>query len=237
MSRRTARTARPRAAASTRGRPAPGWAGHGDLAASIALVFPLVLAYGIGAAIVRETSAVDVVTHALWTACDRRFERYLLVYAALAIGYLVWLHRHGRRGAVTLAAAGPMLLEAAVYALTLGAAIGLVLDGVAALGAATVVGALGAGLHEELVFRLGGMAGGAALLRRANVPPQVALAVALVASSLLFAAAHHWAGEPYDARVFAFRTLAGAAFGLVCWHRSLAHAVYAHVLYDLWVAL
>lgn len=226
--------AAPRAIA-TRG--APTWAGHGDLAASIALVFPLVLAYGIGAAIVRETSAVDVVTQALWRLCDRRFERYLLVYAALAIGYLVWLHRHGRRGAVSIAVAAPMLAEAAIYALTLGAVIGLVLDGLFALGAATIVGALGAGLHEELVFRLAGVAGGAALLRRAGLPPRLALTVAVVASSLLFAAAHHWAGEPWALRLFAFRALAGGVFALIFWHRSLAHAVYAHVLYDLYVAL
>jgi hypothetical protein len=36
---------------------------------------------------------------------------------------------------------------------------------------------------------------------------------------------------------FAYRCVAGIAFGLVFWYRSLAHAVYAHVLYDLVVAL
>jgi len=29
--------------------------------------------------------------------------------------------------------------------------------------------------------------------------------------------------------------LAGAAFGLIFWFRSLAHAVYAHAIYDLLV--
>ena len=29
--------------------------------------------------------------------------------------------------------------------------------------------------------------------------------------------------------------LAGAVFALIFWVRSLAHAVYAHVLYDVWV--
>lgn len=218
-------------------RSAPGWAGHGDLAASVALIFPLVLAYGIGVAIVQQASAVDLVTRVLWTLCGRARDRYLLAYAAIAIGFLIWLRRHGRAGAITLEVAAPVLVEAAIYALTLGAAIGFVIDRVAALGAATVVGAIGAGLHEELVFRLAGVAGGAALLRRAELPPRVALAIAVVGSSLLFAAAHHWAGEPYEARVFAFRVLAGGAFALVFWHRSLAHAVYAHALYDLYVAL
>jgi hypothetical protein len=36
---------------------------------------------------------------------------------------------------------------------------------------------------------------------------------------------------------FAFRCFAGAAFAAIFWFRSLAHAVYAHVLYDILVAL
>ena len=43
-------------------------------------------------------------------------------------------------------------------------------------------------------------------------------------------------GEPFTAHAFAFRALAGVAFGAIFWYRSLAHAVYAHVLYDLVVA-
>ena len=49
-------------------------------------------------------------------------------------------------------------------------------------------------------------------------------------------AAAHLVAAPWDARAFAFRVAAGVVFALVCWHRSLAHAVYAHVLYDLWIA-
>jgi len=218
-------------------RRAVGWAGHGDLAASVALIFPLVLAYGIGVAIVQRASAVDLITRVLWAVCGHSRERYLLVYVAIAAGFLWWLRQHGRRGALTLDVVAPVLLEAAIYAVTLGAAIAFVIDRVAALGAASVVGAIGAGLHEELVFRLAGVAGVAALLRRAEVAPRLALALAIVASSLVFAAAHHWAGEAWDLHVFVFRALAGVAFALIFWHRSLAHAVYAHALYDLYVVL
>jgi membrane protease YdiL (CAAX protease family) len=35
--------------------------------------------------------------------------------------------------------------------------------------------------------------------------------------------------------VFTFRLLAGVAFALIFYYRSLAHAVYAHALYDVWV--
>ena len=49
--------------------------------------------------------------------------------------------------------------------------------------------------------------------------------------------AHHLGahGEPWGLHVFAFRCLAGVVFGLIFWFRSLAHAVYAHTLYDLLV--
>ena len=69
----------------------------------------------------------------------------------------------------------------------------------------------------------------------ADAPQAGALVAAIAVSSLGFAAAHHL-DAPWEARAFAFRTVAGVGFALVFWHRSLAHAVYAHVLYDLWIA-
>lgn len=220
-------------------RPPVAWYGHGDLAASLVLVFPLVFVYGIGALLVGTISAVDLPTRALWRACGSDRETYLLVYAVLAAGFLVWIGRRGRRAALTLDIATPVILEAAIYGLTLAAVIDLVLARALGLGGATgeLVAALGAGIHEELLFRLGAFAGGGLLLRRAGLEPRVAWLVALVASSLLFAAAHHWAGEPWDERAFAFRALAGAAFAAIFWWRSLAHAVWAHALYDVYVAL
>lgn len=214
------------------------WAGHGDLRASLVLVFPLFLAYGIGALLTGAISAVDVPSRALWSLCAQERTPYLLAYAALAAGFLAWVWRSGRRSVLTLDVAVPLVTEAAIYALTLAAVIDVVLARVLGFGFATdVVGALGAGLHEELLFRLGLFAGGAALLVRAGSPRHAAWFVALVGSSLVFAAAHHWAGEPWDDRTFAFRSLAGAAFALIFWYRSLAHAVWAHALYDVYVAL
>ncbi len=214
------------------------WSGHGDLGASLALVFPLVLAYGVGALLAGTINAVDVPSRALWHGCGHQRTTYLLVYAALAAGFLIWLGRSGRRTALSLEVAAPVVMEAAIYGLTLAAVIDLVLTRALGLGAGgDAVAALGAGIHEELLFRLGGFAGGAALLRRAAVPPRLAWLVAFAGSALLFAAAHHWAGEPWDQRAFAFRALAGAALALIFWFRSLAHAVWAHVLYDLYVAL
>ena len=107
---------------------------------------------------------------------------------------------------------------------------------IGATGDAIVI-SLGAGVHEELVFRLGAMAGGLALLRRTALSPRAQFAIALCGSALLFSLAHHLGayGEPFRVHAFVFRALVGVLFGLVFWYRSFAHAVYAHVLYDLYV--
>jgi membrane protease YdiL (CAAX protease family) len=104
------------------------------------------------------------------------------------------------------------------------------------LGAASVISAIGAGVHEEIVFRLALIAGLVALTR--PLGRTVGLVIAIAGSSLLFAAAHHLGahGEPFTVHAFAFRAVAGGVFACVFWFRSLAHAVYAHVLYDILVA-
>jgi hypothetical protein len=219
----------------------PGLAGRGDLGASLVLIFPLVLIYEIGVLFAGQVNGADLVTRAMLAAAGSR-TAYLVLYAALAVGFLLWI-RHTRRGdTLGLALAGPVLLEAALYALSLGALVTLIVDRMLGLGltAPSVISAIGAGVHEELVFRLALIAGLVALARRLDTPigGRLAVALAIAASSLVFAAAHHVGrlGEPWTAHAFAFRAVAGAVFGAIFWFRSLAHAVYAHVLYDLVVA-
>jgi hypothetical protein len=225
--------------------------GRGDLVASLVLVFPLYLAYAIGVLFSRTINGVDFVTRHMWAACGGDRGVYLVVHAAIAIGFVVWL-RHSRRDR-TLSArvVVPVAAEAAIYALSLATLIRLVmthvLDPVGVLAAVEdvhlgatgdrIVASLGAGVHEELVFRLGLFGGGTWLLVRAGCAPRIALVAALIASSLLFAWAHHVGphGDPWTRELFTFRALAGVAFGLICWFRSLAHAVYAHALYDVWI--
>jgi hypothetical protein len=209
--------------------------GHGDLEASLVLIFPVLLAYEIGVLFAGNVSGADVVTRALYVTLGSR-TAYMLVHAAIALAFLLWIRRGNRWSTLRLEIALPVLLEAAIYAFTLGAAISLVLSKLLGLGVTpgSIISALGAGVHEELVFRLGLLVGCMSLLRESRA----SFLVALVISSLLFAGAHHLGvhGEPFSLHAFAFRTLAGAAFGAIFWYRSLAHAVYAHVLYDIVVA-
>jgi hypothetical protein len=232
-----------RAAASrpARARPPSDLTGRGDLGASLVQIFPLLLAYEIGVLFAGRVNGADLVTRAMFAAAGSR-TAYLALYGAIAAGFLLWIRATRRWGTLRLALIGPVVLEAALYALTLGALVSLVVDHLfghmlgLGLTAPSVISALGAGVHEELVFRLGLIAGLIALTR--PIAPRAAVAVAIIASSLLFAAAHHLGahGEPWATHAFAFRAVAGAAFAAVFWYRSLAHAVYAHVLYDIVVA-
>lgn len=220
-------------------RPPAGAYGHGDVASSLVLVFPLLLAYEIGVLFAGRVNGADVVTRALFSVAGSR-GAYLLVHVAIALAFLLWIRREQRWATLSFDVAAPVVLEAAIYALTLGALGTLIVENILGLGStgAHVVSALGAGVHEELVFRLGLMAGGVAVLSRV-VGHRAAVAIALVGSSLLFAAAHHVGahGESFTAHAFAFRTVAGCVFGAVFWFRSLAHAVYAHVFYDMLVTM
>lgn len=210
--------------------------GHGDVAASLVLIFPLLLAYEIGVLFAGRVNGADVVTRALFEACGSR-GAYLLVHCVIALAFLLWIRREQRWATLTFDVAAPVILEAAIYALTLGALGTLIVEHLLGLGAfGSIVSALGAGVHEELVFRLGLMSLLVAMLRHA-MPMRVAVFLALAVSSVLFAGAHHVGahGEIFTLHAFAFRVVAGCVFGAVFWFRSLAHAVYAHVIYDVLV--
>lgn len=213
------------------------YTGHGDLPASLVLIFPLLLLYQIGVLFAGRVNGADLITRALFSAAGSR-TAYLVLSATLALGFLWWIRRTHRWGTLRLELAGPVILEAAVYALTLGALVSLIVDRMFGLGLTipSVISAVGAGVHEELVFRLALIA---ALIALAGpIDRRVAITIAIVVSSLLFAGAHHIGahGEPWTLHAFAFRTFAGAAFAAIFWFRSLAHAVYAHTLYDVLVA-
>ena len=224
--------------------------GHGDLATSLILVFPLFLAYEIGAVFSHSVNGVDFVTRLVLAAV--RYDRtlYLAVQFGLAAGFFVVVALAHRQRAMSRQSALPVIIESALYAVTLGSFIVLIMQELLGfsigrpaflLGEAgeLVVIALGAGVYEELVFRLGIMAGGAALLRRIGAGHRASVALALGSSAILFSLAHHMGphGEPFALDVFIYRTLAGVAFALVFYYRSFAHAVYTHFLYDVYVLI
>ncbi len=100
-----------------------------------------------------------------------------------------------------------------------------------------VVSFIGAGIYEEVLFRLGLFSVLCFLLRLVLFPKPMAVGVAAIAGSLVFAAAHHIgdAGEPLDAMRFLFRATAGLYFTILYVTRGFGVAVGAHAGYDILV--
>jgi membrane protease YdiL (CAAX protease family) len=98
---------------------------------------------------------------------------------------------------------------------------------------------LGAGIYEEVLFRLLLFTGLVWLARHLQVPQLIAIPVAAIGSGLLFAAAHHLGpyGEKFDGYVFLFRALAGVYFALLFKIRGFGIAVGAHAIYDVLVGV
>src|ERR1044071_894433 len=106
--------------------------GRGDVVASLVLIAPLFFAYEVGVLFAGNVNGADVVTRAAYSALGRT--NYLLASAAAGLLFLLWLRRSNRWSMLTLQTAAPVILEAALYALTLGALITVVLDKLLGMG-------------------------------------------------------------------------------------------------------
>jgi hypothetical protein len=102
-----------------------------------------------------------------------------------------------------------------------------------------VVTFVGAGIYEEVLFRLLFFFCLGFLLRQLRVSRGLAAGLITVASALVFAAAHHLGpyGEALESRLFFFRALAGLYFALLYQLRGFGVAVGTHAGYDVFVGV
>lgn len=102
-----------------------------------------------------------------------------------------------------------------------------------------VITFVGAGIYEELIFRLLLFSGLLIAFRTLNLSGLLSVGLAALLSSLIFSAAHHIGphGEPLDGYAFLFRTLAGLYFALLYQWRGFGIAVGAHACYDVVVGV
>ena len=224
-----------------------------DLLTSLVLVFPLFLVYQVGVLFTLPVlNGADFLTVFLFHNLGLSTGAYLAYTAAVAIAFGVAVALLRRKQKFNPHLIVPVLIESAIYALTMGSLIVFVMTrvlhvsprlagGIGSQGLGTrFVMSLGAGVWEETIFRLGIMTGVAVLLEKVlGFGRWVAVAVALLVSSVLFSAMHHIPpyGDPLQLGVFVFRVLAGCFFGLVYWFRGFAIVVYTHALYDIYVLL
>jgi membrane protease YdiL (CAAX protease family) len=104
---------------------------------------------------------------------------------------------------------------------------------------AQAVAFVGAGVYEEILFRLFLFGGLIWLMRCTGLASRATIFLAAMCSAVLFAAAHYAGpyGEPYDRFSFLFRTVAGLYFTLIFQMRGFGIAVGTHACYDVLVGM
>ena len=102
-----------------------------------------------------------------------------------------------------------------------------------------LIGFFGAGIYEEVLFRLMLLPACIAALKLIGLAPRPRTIAAIVATSLLFSAAHYWGpqGEKLEWFGFVFRFLAGAVFATLFVYRGFGIAAGTHAAYDIFVGL
>ncbi len=229
-----------------------------DPLTSALLVFPLFLVYEIGVLSIPSVhNGADLITSEMLHLLHGNVAGYLLVNGVLAVGFAIlclWLRRTNTFNPRLFL---PVVLESAIYAVTMGSLICFVMvdllhvDPKMWIHAPLVAGpteldpfsklilALGAGVHEELIFRLVMVGGGVWLLEKGfGMRRAAAIFIAFLVSSVLFSAAHHViGGEPWRVGAFTYRLLCGLFFATLFQTRGLAVAVYTHALYDIYVLI
>jgi membrane protease YdiL (CAAX protease family) len=101
------------------------------------------------------------------------------------------------------------------------------------------VGFCGAGLYEEVLFRLLLLPAVGWTIARLGAAPRAAATWSVFLTSVLFAAAHYIGplGDTFDLHSFAFRTLAGLFFAALFLTRGFGIAAGTHAVYDMIVGL
>jgi len=233
---------------------------------SLAFTLPLVLAYEGGVLLLGRGSprnGADVWLRQLLDALG--FGAYFLLPMLTVVWLLAWHHLRHDRWRFSPAVFLGMCLECLVLAAVL---VGLArlqnrlwplflphpgpwgqgppLPGLPLLAHAVpggvfarFVGFCGAGLYEEVLFRLLLLPACAWACRRFGATPFAAWAWAILGTSALFAAAHYVGplGDTFGLHSFAFRMLAGIFFATLFVVRGFGIAAGTHAAYDMLVGL
>ena len=223
---------------------------------TILFAVPLILAYeGLawlleGGATTGVRNGADVLLKSLFLTLGGG--RGLLLFDLILIGIgvtLVWRDRGPLRPGIFLG----MLGEAVGLALLFGAVAGLLtalllrgpsvlaLGGLKGLGLSTqVMLSLGAGIYEELLFRVILVSGLAWLARRAfGWLPGAASLFAVVVGALIFSAFHYVGpyGDAWQLQSFVFRFVAGLLFSGLFVLRGFGITAWTHALYDVFLSV
>jgi hypothetical protein len=225
--------------------------GSGPLA-DLALTLPIFVIYHLGVVWMDVQNAADVVTRELKALANSSLVAYTgltLTIGAFFAGILLVLGRgHTLRWQRFALVAAEGILYAIAMRLVASYVVGKVhldagVGSMQGLGFLTaVVLSLGAGLYEEIAFRVGlyGFGRKLVLAMMPEALPGQRLAVSIgwaVLAAALFSGWHYFGqfGEAFELRSFVFRWVCGLVFTLIYVFRGFAPVVWTHALYDIWV--
>jgi hypothetical protein len=230
---------------------------------SLTFALPLLVAYEVlafslsGDEVIGVRNGADVLLKSLFLALGGRDG--LIVFGALLVGGGAWIVWKDYRRSRNLdpRVFGLMATESVVYALAFGMVTstltGLLLPGLATVGAASLsfgsvatwslptqlMISLGAGIYEELLFRVMLVSALAWLARNGFGWSNRASGVfAVVAGALIFSAFHYIGpyGDRLELGSFTFRAVAGLLFSGLYLLRSFGVTAWTHALYDVLLA-
>lgn len=226
---------------------------------SLLFALPLLILYELGAAWIAGgegmalRNGADVLLRTLLAAGGiRGTAAFTAVLAGAAIA-LVVLERTRRKVPLRASVFATMTLESVLYALLFGAVVGVatgwVLEGMGMWLAAgsyqfttlpareAVVLSLGAGIYEELVFRVMLVGGLAGVFHASGLSRGQAGAFSALLGALIFSAFHYVGpyGDPWAVPSFLFRFLAGLAFSTLFLLRGFGITAWTHALYDVFL--
>jgi hypothetical protein len=215
----------------------------------LGLTLPIFVAYHLGVIFLPVRNAADLVTQYLVELANQSRVSYVAFTIGIGATFVTVLGLLGRRQVFRWQSFAWLALEGVLYAVAM-RLIAASVVGRLGLGVglerhfAGLVMSLGAGLSEEIAFRVGLYGLGLRCLR-VIWPSKAWWRRVLLAfgwalfTACLFSAWHHLGtfGEALDGRVFVFRAVCGLVFTLIYVTRGFAPVVWTHVVYDLWVLL
>ena len=223
---------------------------------SVTFALPLLLLYeALAASLSRFAgeqmrNGADVMLRSLSIAVAGRRGPVIFVTCVIAVSIFLIARDLKRAGRLEPRVFVWMTAEAVALALVFGLVIGTVtakllspFSPLAILGAQPKMGvgarlmlSLGAGLYEELLFRVLLVSGLLLLARRVmRLGPRLANTFAVGLGALIFSAFHYIGpfGDPLRLDSFVFRTIAGIAFSALYVFRGFGITAWTHALYDV----
>jgi hypothetical protein len=213
----------------------------------LGLTLPVFVFYHLGVMFLPVRNAADVVTQELVVLAHHNRWSYAALTLGVGAFFVAVLLVIGRGQTLRWQSFAWLALEGVLYAVAMrlfaASVVGRLFLTTGIDGRFTgLVMSLGAGLYEEIAFRVLLYGVGLKSLKVLLAPSSrfgrlmLALSWALICA-VVFSAWHHlgvW-GDALEARVFVFRAVCALVFTLIYVTRGFAPVVWTHVLYDVWV--